>query len=100
MRRSFLLLLLVALVIAACGNPAIDAVPNTTTTQLATTTTTTLPEPEEAAPDGLAVYQGLSTETLSDGITLVAMMTSETDVYDNPTPGGELLVILPETTIL
>ena len=102
MRRPFLLLLLlVVLVIAACGNPAIDAVPTTTTTPLATTTLPgPAPEPEAAAPDGPVVYRGLSAETLSDGMTLVAMMTSETDVYDNPTPGGELLVTLPETTIL
>lgn len=97
------LALLVAVV--ACGGGEIAStstttmLPATTTTLPVVTTTAPAPEPVVGAADERPVFRGLSADILSEDMTLVAMMTSPTDVYESPdavTPK----VTLPETTIL
>lgn len=83
-RLALLFALLVAVV--ACGRGEIAATSTTTivppiTTAPTTTTQTPGLEPDVTIPDNRPVYEGLSTETLADNMTLVAMMMSETVVF-------------------
>lgn len=101
-RLALLFALLVAVV--ACGRGEIAATSTTTivppiTTAPTTTTQTPGLGPDVTIPDNRPVYQGLSTETLPDNMTLVAMMMSETDVFDSPDADQPSLT-LPATTII
>lgn len=98
MRRFSLLLSL--LLIAACGGTS-AAPSSTTTSTLAPTTTTTIHYPAdiEAPPDPRPVFQGLATESLESGATLVAMVNGDVDVYESA-DADEPFTVVPATTIL
>lgn len=98
MRRFSLLLSL--LLIAACGGTS-AAPSSTTTSTLAPTTTTTIHYPAdiEAPPDPRPVFQGLATESLESGATLVAMVSGDVDVYESA-DADEPFTVVPATTIL
>ena len=101
--RRLLFLLALLLALAACGGVEIESTPPTTLLPTTTTTvgltTTSIPQPDVRSQDVRPFYQGLGTESLPADMTLVAMMTSETEVYDSPTAREPSLTVA-ETTIL
>ncbi len=104
MMGRFLLLTACCLSLAACSQasaatPTTTTTTTTTTTEAATPTTLDTPTEVESPPDPRPVFQGMSVETLPDGMTLVARAAGETEVYE--VPGAEdPWMTLPETTIV
>jgi lipoprotein-anchoring transpeptidase ErfK/SrfK len=95
--------LCVALIVAlaACGGGEVVDAGSSVVGTPAATTTTSPPTPHlvEPAPDSRPIFSGLGVETLPEGMTLVAMIDTETDVYENP-EDAEPTRTLPATTIL
>jgi lipoprotein-anchoring transpeptidase ErfK/SrfK len=76
--------LAVVILVSACGGTELLDAPATTLPAPPSTTTSAPPETTTTpAPDNRPVYSGLNTESLPDEMTLVAMIGSDTPVYDS-----------------
>lgn len=95
-------LLIVAVLLASCSSQGGAAVPSSTSLPASTTTTTTTnhyPDEIVDAPDPRPIFQGFTTETIPEAMTLVARANDEVPVYESP-DASQPFVTVPAQTIL
>ncbi len=97
--RVRLILVCGVLMVASCGGEAARSTSTTAAEPRTPVTTHRYPTEVLPVPDPGETYQGFTSETLPDGMTLVARAAGEVDVFDKPGRGTPFATLDPETIL-